>query len=86
VPYVDRIRAKTAVAAATGLAEADFHARPAGGGAWYVWERDIMKMPIDDQVWAVLPSGKVIRAVADGHPWLPATDLTGDLDAPDDQA
>jgi hypothetical protein len=77
---VNRKGAKSAVAAAIGLTEADFQARPAGGGAWYVWERDIMKMPIDDQVWAVLPSGKVIRAVADGHPWLLATDLTGDFE------
>jgi hypothetical protein len=70
--------AKTAVAAVTGLTTADFQARPAGGGAWYVWERDLMSMPIDDRVWAVLPSGRVVRAVAEGHPFLPATDLTDD--------
>jgi hypothetical protein len=32
-------------------------------------------MLVDDQVWVVLASGRVTRAVAPGHPWLPPTDL-----------
>src|SRR5688500_6140323 len=79
---VDRAEAKSAVAAVTGLTTAEYQARAADGGAWYVWERDMMKMPIDDRIWAVLPSGRVIRAVTEEHPFLPPTDLTTDPGEP----
>jgi hypothetical protein len=37
-------------------------------GVWYVSERNVMDMPIDDCVWFVLPDGRVDRAIPVGNP------------------
>jgi hypothetical protein len=74
---LSRAAAKAAVAAHTGLDPEDYRASSAGAGtgAWYLVERDLGRMIVDDQVWVVLADGTVTRAVPPGHPWLPADDL-----------
>lgn len=74
-PEVKRVEAKAAVAAHTGLTGDDYTASPAGNGGWWVSERDSWHMLVDDCTWVVLSNGRVTRAVAPGHPWLPPTDL-----------
>ncbi len=72
-----RVEAKAAVAAHTGLTVDDYEARPAGGGVWWITERNSAHMLVDDPVWVVLSDGRVTRAVPPGHPWLTPTDLKG---------
>ncbi|HET6152595.1 MAG TPA: hypothetical protein VFE15_06540 [Marmoricola sp.] len=72
-----RREAKAAVAAVSGLSPAAYRARPAGGSAWYVTERREWRplAPVDDCVWAVLASGRVVRAIPPGDPVYPPTDV-----------
>jgi hypothetical protein len=76
-----RKEAQAAVAAHTGEAPEDYRAWRAapGTGAWYLVERDLSRILVDDAVWVVLSSGKVSRAVPPGHPWLPPDDLDDEL-------
>jgi hypothetical protein len=44
-------------------------------GIWYVSERDVMSMLVDDCVWMVQPDGGVTRAVPVGNPIHPPTEV-----------
>ena len=67
-----------AVAARRGLSPQQFeaHIAPQGSvhdGLWYVNERDIGAMLIDDCVWIVFPDNTVTRGIPVGNPIHPPT-------------
>lgn len=70
--------ATAAVAALNGVEAQRYEAWPAPSGSvhdglWYVAEVDHDEMPIDNQVWIVLPGAVVSRGVPLGNPINPPT-------------